>query len=424
MAKKFNLAEFLPETVSDSDQMEITMIPSERIRRNPRNFYQVEDLGDLADSILLNGLMDPLVVYKGDGILYTILSGHRRFMAIQLLRTRKGHEHDFAEIPCVVRGRPGSTAMEDILLIQANSTGRIRTPAEMATEAERLTAALVQMKKAGTELPGRMRDIVADAMGVSSSKLARMDAIKNRLKVPGFQAAYKEQRLPEAAAYEISQMAPEDQYKLLDRAIDAGQNYESMDIKTVQKLRRQVEAGESTKQELHIEAEKRGIKICDEDFSPLLSALVADALPPSWRQGLRTCRTKAEGLEHLHRFGFQHCSSWGGSVSYDSDPQALTLKAPICKRIKWADVWELLALWEMRGTVPVAEKPEPAEIRPEWMAGEPTREGRYICRAEVGGAEKEFTSCEWIDGGWWVFDRPALPGFDVSAWWPLPDKEG
>ena len=433
MAKKFNLAEYVKaEPVSDSDQ--ITMIPWTHIRANVRNFYEVADVADLADSIQLNGLMDPLVVYKGDGILYTILSGHRRYRAITELRQREGCEHLYDEIPCMVRAKPSSTAMEDILLIQANSTGRIRTPKDMATEAERLTAALVKLKKDGAELPGRMRDIVADAMGVSSSKLARMTAIKNNLRVPGFRGAYDRQELSEAAAYEISQMNEADQYHMLDRAIDAGLDYETLDIKSVQKLRRQIEAGESTKQDLAAAAEKLGISCPEGDYSPLLAALVAEALPASWRKGLRSCRTKAEGLEHLHRFGFGHHSSSGGGVCYDSDPQALTLRKPICRRIKWADVWELLALDAMQRQAveaPAEDEKKPALVKlkkdagpvPEWLTGEPTREGRYICLAEVGGAENEFTSCEWIDGGWWVFDRPALPGFDVSAWWPLPDKE-
>lgn len=363
MAKKFNLAEYVKaEGVSDSDQ--ITMIPWTHIRANVRNFYEVADVADLADSIQLNGLMDPLVVYKGDGILYTILSGHRRYRAITELRQREGCEHLYDEIPCMVRAKPSSTAMEDILLIQANSTGRIRTPKDMATEAERLTAALVKLKKDGAELPGRMRDIVADAMGVSSSKLARMTAIKNNLRVPGFRGAYDRQELSEAAAYEISQMNEADQYHMLDRAIDAGLDYETLDIKSVQKLRRQIEAGESTKQDLYIEAEKRGIKIKDEDFSPLLAALVAEAIPTSWRKGLRSCRTKAEGLEHLHRFGFQHCSHWGTDVCYDSDPQALTLKKPICRRIKWAEVWDLLALWDMHGAGSPKVEAEPAPVVP------------------------------------------------------------
>lgn len=346
MSKRFNLAEFVqaPETVSESDTMEITMIPVTRIRMNPRNFYETEDVGDLVDSITMNGLMDPIVVYKGSGILYTILSGHRRYRAITIIRGGKGHEHDFDEVPCIVRPAPADAAREDILLIQANSTGRIRTAKDMAEEARRLTAAFTQLKKEGADLPGRVRDMVADAMGVSKSKVARIQAIEHNLAVPGFQAAYKKGELSEAAAYEISQMDREAQYRLLDRAVDDGLDYAKLDIKGVQRLRRRVEAGESTKLDLHAEAERRGIAIRDEDFSPLLAELVAEAIPESWRKGLRNCRTKAEGLKHLRRFGFQHCGSSGGEICYDSDPQALTLKKPICRRIKWAEVWELLAL--------------------------------------------------------------------------------
>lgn len=168
----------------------------------------------------------------------------------------------------------------------------------------------------------------------------------------------------ETVAYELAQLPSEKQYEALDQLIDAGVSYETADIKTVQRIKRKVEAGESTKQDLAAEAEKRGIECPEGDYSPLLAALVAEAIPTSWRKGLRSCRTKAEGLEHLHRFGFQHCSHWGTDVCYDSDPQALTLKKPICRRIKWADVWELLALWDLHGAGSPKAEAEPAPVVP------------------------------------------------------------
>lgn len=438
MAKKFNLAEFVKaESVSDSDTMEITMIPVTRIRMNPRNFYEPADVGDLVDSIAMNGLMDPIVVYKGSGILYTILSGHRRYAAITAIRGGKGHEHDFDEVPCIVRPAPADTAREDILLIQANSTGRIRTAKDMAEEARRLTAAFTQLKKEGADLPGRVRDMVADAMGVSKSKVARIQAIEHNLAVPGFQAAYKKGELSEAAAYEISQMDREAQYRLLDRAVDDGLDYAKLDIKGVQRLRRRVEAGESPKQDLRVEAERRGILIRDDDFSPLLAELVAEAIPESWQKGLSSCRSKAEALEHLHRFGFGHASSCGGKVDYSSDPQALTITSPICRRMKWAEVWELLALWRLRHPAeapvpaPAPEKPK-AEVKlkaGEWRRWPEDRpeEGRTVCVVELGTGGYYADVFVFRDGTFRELDDPESDwqqGIREGAlWFPVPEVE-
>lgn len=437
MAKRFNLADYVKaEGVSESNTAEVTMIRTELIRDNPRNFYATDSVADLVDSIALNGLMDPLVVYPGGGILYTLLSGHRRFRAIRALRCRDGHEHDFDEIPCIVRPAPKNTAMEDILLIQANSTGRVRTPADMATEAERLTAALIELKKQGADLPGRLRDIVADAMGVSSSKLGRLRVIENHLKVPGFAAAFKDRKLSEEAAYQIAQMNPDDQYKLLDHAIDAGLDYERMDIKSVQRLKRVVESGESPRQDLAVAAEKRGIYCPEGDFSPLFSALVRDALPADLQRRVRRCATKAAGVQLLHDFGLAHASYWGGGVDFDSDPQALRLQSPVCWRIKWAEVWELLMLPGGAGESdpvpaepahdpvppPAAPAPEPG---PGWRrcATDPPPAGQTVCVVEVNRNGTYyadiyvFRDAEYYSGG----DYDEAEAIRKDAWWfPIP----
>ena len=427
MAKKFNLAEFVqPEAVSDSDQMTIREIPLPKIIANGRNLYGVRDVEDLADSIKLNGLLEPLIVYPYGSAagLYRVISGHRRLAALQLNKAETA--------PCRVVDPPKSTAWEDLQIISANAQ-RVKTGAEQAAEAERMTAALVALKKEGAEIPGRLRDVVADAMGTSSTALARKRVIQKQLVVPGFKQAWEAGKMGETVAYELARLPEKDQYAALDLLIDAGVDYKTADIKTVQRIKRKVEQGESPAQDLAAAAEKLGIKCPDGDYSPLLAYLVAKAVGESWLTGLRRCRTKTEGLEHLHRFGFGHHSGTGGAVAYDSDPQALTLKAPICRRIKWADVWELLALRNMTEAAEPAQAerrsgpsraPAPTgEIVPEWKTGTPTREGRYMCRGKLADGYMEFTSCEWKDGGWWLFDAPATIGFKVVGWWPLPDKE-
>lgn len=445
-------------------------IPLGDIWQNPLNFYGIRDVEELAESIKLNGLIDPLVVYPMANGKFRLISGHRRWAALHTINAETAL--------CRVVEKPESDAAETLMLIQANSTGRVLTPLEIAMQAEKMTAALIQRRKEGVEFSGRTRDIVADALGISPTALARKKVIKDRLAVAGFRQAWERGKLPEAAAYELAQLPQDDQYKALDLIIDAGKNYESVDIKTVQKIKRQIENGESTKQDLFLEAEKRGITIKDEDFSPLLAELVAEALPENWKAGLRTCRTKAAGLEHLHRFGFRHASSYGpGRVCYDSDPQALTITRPIRKRIKWSDVWDLLALAAMREspkplTVEEAEEivdsgktyewSEPQEYDPPiveaemtmsevvsdsdteedavyfaaaavpgyvtqlagWFTGTPEADGRYLCCVRWGKNTTELNlSYDTATGRWISYDKPHdSAGYPVLGWWPLPEK--
>lgn len=453
MAKKFNLAEFLPEGVSKSDPSQVVEIPLAKLIANSRNFYGVRDVESLADSIALNGQLEPLIVYPyGAAGLYRVISGHRRLAALQMNKAENAL--------CRVVEKPESSAREDLMLMAANGQ-RVKTGAEIAAEAERMTKALVQLRKDGAELPGRLRDLVADALGTSSTSLARKKVIDKQLKVPGFRQAWKDGKMGESVAYELARILPEEnQYKALDMLIDEGVDYAKADIKTVQRIKKRIEAGESTKQDLHAEAEKRGIQIRDEDFSPLLAALVAEAIPADWRTGLRSCRTKAEGLEHLHRFGFGHHSSNGGGVCYESDPQALTITRPVRVRIKWAEVWELLALWDMHGAgspkveAGKAEKdpspagglvrddrrggpagsPAPARERsagaaPEgWQkcgAGDPPAEGQLVCLMmdDGDGVEDWFARVavyrggKYVEFGWETVTVDVEPG---TVWAPLP----
>lgn len=452
MAKKFNLAEFLPEGVSKSDPSQVVEIPLHKIIANGRNLYGVRGVEDLADSIKLNGLLEPLIVYPYGSAagLYRVISGHRRLAALQLNKAETA--------PCRVVDPPRSAAWEDLQIISANAQ-RVKTGAEIAAEAERMTKALIQLRKDGAELPGRLRDLVADALGTSSTSLARKKVIDKQLKVPGFRQAWKDGKMGESVAYELARILPEEnQYKALDMLIDEGVDYAKADIKTVQRIKKRIEAGESTKQDLHAEAEKRGIQIRDENFSPLLAALVREAIPSWERWDVLECPTKAAGVDLLHQFGLTHHSSSGGAIWFDSDPQALTITRPVRVRLKWAEVWELIALDSMGQQAREAEKagkdPSPAaqddkvktaqddkgggpagapapteKAAPEgWQKcgrGDPPAEGQLVCLMmdDGDGVEDWFARVavyrggKYVEFGWETVTVDVEPG---AVWTPLP----
>ena len=215
MAKKFNLAALVPEmeAVSNSDSPRITMIPITELRPNGGNFYDTSNFEDLADSIELNGLLEPLCVFRrGQGTgHYVIFSGHRRFKALRLLYEKSGFEK-WTEVPCIVFPDPHDANRETVMLIHANSTGRVLSNWEKAQQARRLKEALVAMREGGAELPGRIRDLVAGEMQMSASKLARLEAIGNNLTYPAWAKLWKEGKLNESVAYRLSMLDWEDQH--------------------------------------------------------------------------------------------------------------------------------------------------------------------------------------------------------------------
>lgn len=225
MAKKFNLAALVPEMeeVSNSDTPRITMIPITELRPNGGNFYDTSNFEDLADSIELNGLLEPLCVFRrGQGTgSYVIFSGHRRYKALRLLYEKSGFEK-WTEVPCIVYPDPHDVNRETVMLIHANSTGRVLSNWEKAQQARRLKEALVAMREGGAELPGRIRDLVAGEMQMSASKLARLEAIGNNLTEVRFAKAWREGRLNESVAYELSKLPKERQKEAWDEYLRCG----------------------------------------------------------------------------------------------------------------------------------------------------------------------------------------------------------
>ncbi len=233
--KKFDITKFaatLPEAVPESGTtMELALGD---IIDNPRNFYPRPDnkaLAALMESIQANGLLEPPTVVPAGNGKYRLISGHSRMEAVRALSIYLDRQiaDRFQTVMC--RVLPSMTPeQEECAVIEANRQ-RVKSPALLAEEAERLTKIYIKRREAGEELPGRIRDRVAAAMQVKKTKLANLSAIKNGLKVPGIIARWEKGELPEAAALEIARMDDETQYRLLDWMID---NHRSYAIKDVQ----------------------------------------------------------------------------------------------------------------------------------------------------------------------------------------------
>lgn len=216
--------------VSESDT-DMRWIETERILDNPLNFYPKPtntQLAELMESIQANGLLEPPTVVP-DGRSYRLLSGHSRMEAVRMLRDQNPEEPAYQKVLCRVM-LPMDKSHELTAVIEANRQ-RIKSDALLAEEAKRLTEAYTKRREAGEDLPGRIRDRVAEAMQISKTKLANLNAIRNGIKVPGITAKWERDEIPEAAALEIARLPVEAQYRLLDWVIDGHHSYSMRDVK-------------------------------------------------------------------------------------------------------------------------------------------------------------------------------------------------
>lgn len=375
--KNFDISRFA-ETItpvrSESDTMREIAI--DKIRDNPRNFYPAPGpaaLAALEDSIRANGLLEPpTVIAAEDGTSYRLISGHSRMAAIRALHAKTPEQWE--TVPCRVLPTMSEEA-EASAVIEANRQ-RVKSPALLAEEAERLTELYIKRREAGEDLPGRIRDRVAEALQVKSTKIANVTAIKNGIKVPGIAERWKRDEIPEAAALMIARMDIEEQYRLLDWMIDKGRSY------TINEVRKFSTCYTVTRRK----CEHTG----------------------------RMCENAERMYDHDYRYGEWHGSNCClNCLDRDTCPAA-------CQYV------------ERR---PAPEQEQEAEPLPEgqmvicgWMPGgtTPAEPGEFAVVVDFGGGKRLKRFFEW-DGRRWMMTG----GIETSiapAWWmrlpPVPDKEG
>ena len=179
------------------------LVPSED------NFYSMHEIEELKTAIELAGrVLNNLVVTPLEDGKYKILSGHRRHRAVGMLLDEGKTEYEF--LPCSVEQIDDTdrAVREQVLLIAANSQ-REKTTWDKLEEVRRMRD-LQRQAKAEQGLNGRVRDLVARSLNISSSRVAKYDSILNNLISP-LMEEIKADNLPISTAYELSKLNTEQQ---------------------------------------------------------------------------------------------------------------------------------------------------------------------------------------------------------------------
>lgn len=182
-----------------------TLIPSER------NKYAQEDIEELADNMLLVGQLQEVIVGRVEGQ-DRIIVGHRR-TAAAVINIQRGHDN-FKLIDCKVKEM--TEAMFMLTLHSANIFNRRLNAWELTEGVAEFKKYLIAAREAGEVLiTGKMRDYIADAIGVSTGKMAQMESITNNLCEEG-KEAFKNGEINFSTAYETSRLPVEKQKKVIE----------------------------------------------------------------------------------------------------------------------------------------------------------------------------------------------------------------
>lgn len=219
MAKKFELGETLAEVLKvsgpDAASEQIVLLPIASIDADENNFYSMDGVEELAANIELIGLLDPLRVRENPDMpgRYLIVSGHRRRAALWTLFEEAPEK--WGKVPCIVEQPAASPELQELRLIYANADTRKMSSADQAKQAERVEMLLYKLKDQGMEFPGRMRDHVAEACKVSTTKLAELKVIRKKL-IPELRQLWESGELNHTVAYRLAQAEEHAQTRLTE----------------------------------------------------------------------------------------------------------------------------------------------------------------------------------------------------------------
>ena len=176
------------------------------------NFYSMEQIQDLKLAIeLVGGVKQNLNVTPMENGKYKVLAGHRRRLASIALVEEGKPEYEF--VPCNIEATEEDAEIQEIrdeiMLIVTNSQ-REKTDWDKIEEVKRLKSVLERFKKSA-KMPGRLRELMAEALNTSTSQIERRETISKKL-TPEFKDELKEGRVNISTAYELSRL-PEGQQK-------------------------------------------------------------------------------------------------------------------------------------------------------------------------------------------------------------------
>lgn len=252
-AKKFNLTELLNQRSKEAGEQQKTeqqqtaagaeVVTSEEgvsstadiydLIPSKGNFYSVEDVQDLKQSIELLGVLQPLLVTdeEEDGK-RRIIAGHRRRLAVMQL-VDEGKER-FRRVPILIKPKKNAI-LDRLALIMANRF-REKTDWERMTEALETEKLVLELKES-MNIPGRTRDLLAEIIETSPAQVGRYKAIYNNI-IPELMAEFKANRIVVSVIYEASGL-PEDYQK---QAAEVFRENEVLTLSDIKQLKKNWEA--------------------------------------------------------------------------------------------------------------------------------------------------------------------------------------
>ena len=202
----------LNAAVANTMSNDIKMIDIDELHSSEDNFFEIERIEEFAETILgQGGVKENLIVTPLPTGGYEIISGHRRTAAVRYL-LNKG-EIVQRVLPCLVQNFK-SDDDKMLNLVFMNVTARRLSDAELWTSYEKVDAILKKKKEAGEKF-GRIRDALANLLGVSASQVSKLQNVEKNA-IDKIKEAVSNGSISISTANEIARLDEEEQAAIVN----------------------------------------------------------------------------------------------------------------------------------------------------------------------------------------------------------------
>lgn len=248
MASLAEMAAARGRTIDNSTlaAIKVQQIHYTKLHPSEMNFYGQNEIEEMADSIALAGIIQPLIVRKTDMGEYEVIVGHRRRLGT-IMNVERGMK-EFEFLPCIeikasdkmiqeikklsdITDKEAEDIYVRYILIASNSINRELTDFERMEQAMELKVIIPYMR-GDTELKGRaLRAEVAKEMKRSTGQVGTYEAIYNNLILEGLER-FRNEEIGISVAAGLASLPKEIQKQLVSK-----QDLKLADIERAKEIR-------------------------------------------------------------------------------------------------------------------------------------------------------------------------------------------
>ena len=209
MNMNMDMKAMLNNIKANTANMDLKMIDIDELHESADNFFTVDRVEELAESILAQGQVKENLIVTPSDTGYEIVSGHRRTAAVRYLLA-KG-ENVARKLPCFVH-RYNSEEDKLMDLIMMNVTQRQISDSDLYNSFLKLNEIFQNRKDKGEKF-GKLREKIAEILNVSPAQVGKLQNVEKHA-VPEIKEAVENGTISLSTANDIAKLDEEEQKEI------------------------------------------------------------------------------------------------------------------------------------------------------------------------------------------------------------------